>query len=133
MALTAIVSQKELERQFIAGLQGKNYSIFLANNTTGLTAESTYTAWAAAEVTGGGYARATGTLAAGTYNATTQRFELSGISAVFTCTSGTYLYNTICVYLNGETYLHSTITESPNITLATGQSKTYNVTFIIDD
>lgn len=133
MALTLTISQKELQRQAVAALEGKGYTIFLANNTTSLTSESTFSAWDAVKVTGTGYANVTGTLAAGSYNATTARWELPAVTATFTCSGGTYTYNTLCVRIGTETYLHSINVESPSITLVSGQSKTYTLTFAVDN
>lgn len=133
MALTLTISQKELQRQAVAALQGKAYTIFLATNSGSLTSESTFAAWDAVKVTGSGYAAVTGTLGTGSYNATTARWELPSVTATFTCTSGFYSYDTLCIRIGTETYLHSVNVESPSVTLVSGQSKTYTITFALDD
>lgn len=133
MALTLTISQKELQRQAVAALEGKAYTIFLATNSGSLTSESTYSAWNAVVASGTGYADVTGTLGSGSYNSITARWELPAVTATFTCSSGSYSYDTVCVRIGTESYLHSINVESPVITLASGQSKTYYITFAVDN
>tara|TARA_R110000868_G_scaffold55541_9_gene172749 strand:- start:7683 stop:8084 length:402 start_codon:yes stop_codon:yes gene_type:complete len=133
MALTLTISQKELQRQAAAALETKAYTIFLATNSGALTSESTYSSWFAVKAVGTGYANVTGTLAAGSYNATTGRWELPAVTATFTCTGDFYSFDTICVRIATETYLHSINVESPSVTLVSGQSKTYTITFAVDN
>ena len=133
MALTLTISQKELQRQAVAALETKAYTIFLATNSGSLTSESTFAAWDAVKATGTGYANVTGTLAAGTYNTTNARWQLPSVTATFTCTGGTYTYDTVCIRIGTETYLHSINVESPSITLSSGQSKTYTIIFAVDN
>lgn len=133
MALTLTISQKELQRQAAASLEGKAYTVFLATNSGSLTSESTFSAWDAVKASGSGYANVTGTLGTGSYNNSTARYELPSVTATFSCTSGTYTYDTVCVRIGTETYLHSINVESPSITLASGQSKTYTIVFAVDN
>ena len=136
MAITTTIAQRELKRQAGLCLEGRDYIIFLANNTTSLTAEDTAAAWAAAVITGdSSYADVTGTLAAGSWNGTTLRYELPTVNVTFSSdiAGGGYTYNTVVIAFDSETYIHSIIVESPAITLAPGQSKSYNLTFAQDD
>ncbi len=136
MATTATISQRELKRQAGLCLEGADYTIFLANNTTGLTAESTAAAWAAAVVTGdASYANVTGTLATGTWNGTALRYELPTVTAdFFADPAGTgYTYNTVVIAFDGETYVHSIVVEAPSIALAPTQTKSYTLVFAQDD
>jgi hypothetical protein len=133
MAVALTISTKELERQAKLVFEGKAYKLFLAANSGGLTAESTAAAWEAVEVSGGGYSAATGTLAAGAYSAGNARYELPTINATFTATGGGFNYNTICLRIGTELYLHSITTETPSITLSAGQSKSYTITLAQDD
>lgn len=133
MTLTLTISQKELQRQAVACLEGKAFTIFLATNSGTLTSESTFAAWDAVKASGTGYAPVTGNLAAGSYNTTTGRWQLPAITATFSCTGGTYSFDTLCVRIATETYLHSINVESPSVTLVSGQSKTYTITFAIDN
>jgi hypothetical protein len=55
------------------------------------------------------------------------------IDAAFTATSTGYSYDTVVIYINGETYLHSIIVESPNVTLVAGQTQTYRISLRQDD
>lgn len=133
MALTLTISKKELERQAGLTLEGKDITVFLALNPGALTSESSYADWYDEVVTGSGYADVTEELGVGSYNNTTARWELPAVTATFTCTSATYSYNTVCVRIGEEDYLHSINVESPGITLVSGQSKTYTITLAIDN
>lgn len=133
MAITTTISAKELERQAGLVFQGRTYKLFLASNPGALTSESLASDWLAAEISGNGYAAITGTIAAGTYRAAEARFEMPAILASFQASGGSFTYNTICLHLTGETYLHSITVESPSITLATGQAKAYTLTLAQDD
>lgn len=135
MASTTTISAKELKRQCSLIFEGKTLKVMLClAGATGYNAESTVANWQSAEVstTGTGYARFTATVGTSTYNGTTARQELPSIDAAFTCTTS-YSYDTVVIYFNGETYIHSMITESPNITLAPAQTQTYRITLSQDD
>ena len=58
---------------------------------------------------------------------------MPSITATFTSSSSGFSYDTICVRLGTETYLHSILIESPSITLAAGQAKSYVITLVVDD
>ena len=136
MAVTTTIAQRELKRQAGLCLEGRDYTIFLANNTTSLTAESTAAAWTAAVITGdASYADVTGTLATGAWNTPNLRYELPAVTASFTADAAGsgFTYNTLVITFDGETYIHSTLVESPSVTLAPGQSVSYTVTFAQDD
>ena len=132
MALTTTISTKELQRQAAESFEGKTYTVFLALNPGSLTAESTAAEWIAAKISSAGYADVTGTFAVGSYSTGNARYELPVINATFTATVG-YVYDTVCVRIGTETYLHSTLRESPNFVMAAGQSKTYTFTIAVDD
>lgn len=134
MAITLSISQKELERQAALAFEGKAYEVFLATNSGSLTANSTYAAWQAVEVaSANGYAPVTGTIGTGAWDAGDARYELPAITATFTSSGSGFSYDTICVRIGTETYLHSIIAESPSITLAAGQAKSYVITLVQDD
>lgn len=134
MALTLSISQHELQRQAALAFEGKAYEVFLATKSGGLTGDSTYAAWQAVEVaSANGYAPVTGTIGIGSWNTGSARYELPLITATFTSSGSGFSYDTICIRIGTETYLHSTIAESPAITLAAGQSKAYAITLVQDD
>lgn len=134
MAITLTISQRELQRQAGLCLEGRAYEVFLATNDGSLTANSTYAAWQAVEVaSANGYAPATGTLGTGAWDSGDARYELPPVTATFTSSGSGYSYNTVCVRIGTETYLHSIVAESPSITLAAGQSKSYVITLVQDD
>lgn len=134
MATTQTISTKELLRQSSLVFDAKAYRVYLATNNGSLTADSTHAAWTAVEVAGGtGYAAVTGTLGTGVYQAGTGRVEVPAVTATFTATGAGFSYDTVVIRLGTETYLHSILVESPSITLAAGQSKTYTLTFAQND
>jgi hypothetical protein len=79
------------------------------------------------------YVRFSTTIAAGSYDATDARYEMPSIDAAFTATSAGYNYDRIVIYIDGATYIHSLITEDPNVTLASGQTQTYRIILTTDD
>jgi len=134
MALTVSLSVKELERVAALAYEGETLKVMLCNvASTGYTSSSTVANWQSAEVSGNGYVRASGVIAAGSYNGTTARYELPVFDAEFTATSAGYTYDRIVVYIDGATYPHSVITEDPNVVLSAGQTQTYRITLNTDD
>lgn len=133
MAITTTISSKELQRQAGLAFEGKSFKLFLANNTAALTAESLASEWLAAELSGSGYAAITGTIAAGEYKVAEARFEMPAITGVFQADGGTLTFNSVCLYLTGEQYLHSVTVESPTVILSSGQTKAYTLTLAQDD
>lgn len=134
MAITLTISQNELQRQAALAFEGLTYEVFLANNSGSLTANSTYAAWQAVELaSANGYAPVTGTIGTGAWSSANARYELPAITATFTSSGSGLSYDTICVRIGTETYLHSILIESPSITLAAGQAKSYVITLVQDD
>jgi hypothetical protein len=134
MALTVSLSVKELERVAALAYEGETLKVLLANvGATGYTSSSTVANWQSVEVSGNGYVRASGVIAAGSYNGTTARYELPVFDAVFTATGAGYGYDRIVVYVDGATYPHSVITEDPNIVLSASQTQTYRISLNTDD
>ena len=136
MAYAATISQRELKRQAGLCLEGKDYIAFLVDNTTSISTETATATWYAAVVSGDAdYADVTGTLATGSWNGTALRYDIPSVTATFSADAGGtgYSYDTVVIAFDGETYIHSVIVETPAITLAPGQSKTYTLTFVQDD
>lgn len=134
MAITTTISQRELKR--VAGLayEGEVLKVMLCTvGATGYTAESTVANWQSVESTGTGYVRGSATVAVGAWDATDLRYEMPAIDFAFTCSSGTYSYDTVVCYIDGETYVHSIIVESTTVTLAAGQTQTYRIQLLTDD
>lgn len=143
MALTTTLSTKELERVATEAYTGKAVRISLHNNTAGLTAEDTIAAWDAVKLTAtNGYADFTvASLPAGAYDSGTDgRFEIGGtagantyIEASFTATGAGFSFNTVVIRVDNNTYPHSILVESPNVTVAAGQTQTYKVQLLVDN
>lgn len=133
--LTLTVTPKELERQAAAVFHAKPYRVFLAlRQDTGLGVGSTSAAWAAEKLaTANGYADVTGTLASGTYNTNTAAFELPSITATFTATGAGFTFDSLIVQVDNATYPHSVGLFSQSVTLAAGQSRTYQILLAQDD
>jgi len=96
MAITATLSQKELER--VAGLayEGRAIRVSLANDIgSTLTSESTVAECDALKVSGGGYADYKAAIGAGAYDGADQRYEMPDTDAEFTATGVGYTYNKV--------------------------------------
>jgi hypothetical protein len=134
MALTVSLSVKELERVAALAYEGEDLKVMLcAVGATGYDSSSTVANWQTVEMSGNGYVRESTTIAAGSYNATTARYELPVFDAEFTATGSGYTYDRIVVYIDGATYPVSVLTEDPNIVLLAGQTQTYRISLNTDD
>ena len=133
MAQTTTISTKELKRQAAAVFEGKTLKVMLCNiGASGYTEESTVANWQSIQVSGNGYSTFSATVTTGSYNTTTARYEIPSINAAFTASGGNINYDTVVIYFNGETYVHSISIESPNIVLYDGQTQTYAITLVQD-
>jgi hypothetical protein len=134
MALTTAISQKELERVAALAYEGETLKVMLCSvGVSGFTAESTVANWQTVEQSGSGYVRYSEVIATGAYDAVDARYEMPANDADFTATGAGYTYDRIVVYIDGATYIHSLITEDPNIALAAGQTQTYRIQLTTDD
>lgn len=100
MALTASLSQKEMER--VAGLAYEGFAVrvSLANEITAtLDAEDTVAAWDAVKISGNGYADYKGTIGSGSYDVSDQRYELPTFDAEFTASASGYTYTNVYIVL----------------------------------
>lgn len=122
------ITQAELAYQGTQSLEGKTYKVFLA--TVGsLTVSSTIAEWEAAEIaSSNGYTAATGTVGAGSYNSTTNRYEQPVITGTFTATGSGFTYGAIVVKLSGRTHPYAVNILASPVTLASGQSRGFNLT-----
>jgi len=134
MALTTSISQKELARVANLAYEGETLKVMLCSvGVSGFTAESTVANWQSVEQSGNGYVRFSSVIATGAYDAVDARYEIPALDAAFTATGAGYTYDRIVVYIDGATYIHSLITEDPNIALAAGQTQTYRIALVTDD
>ena len=134
MAITVSLSQKELKRVADLAYEGETIKVMLCNaGVSGFTVESTVADWQTVEQSGNGYVRYSQVVATGAYNVSNGRYEIPAIDAAFSATGAGYSYDRIIVYIDGATYVHSLIAESPNITLSSGQTQTYRAKLVCDD
>jgi hypothetical protein len=134
MALTTSISQKELARVANLAYEGETLKVMLCSvGVSGFTSESTVANWQSVEQSGNGYVRFSSVIATGAYDAVDARYEIPALDAAFTATGAGYTYDRIVVYIDGATYIHSLITEDPNIALAAGQTQTYRIALVTDD
>lgn len=134
MAITVSISQKELARVADLAYEGETIKVMLCSaGVSGFTVESTVADWQTVEQSGNGYVRYSEVVGTGAYNVSNSRYEVPAIDAAFSATGAGYSYDRIIVYINSATYIHSLIVESPNITLASGQTQTYRIKLICDD
>lgn len=134
MAISASVSQKELERVAALAYEGETLKVMLCSiGATSYTAQSTVANWQSVEKSGNGYVRFSQVIAVGAYSSTNGRYEIPSIDAEFTATGAGYSYDRVVLYIDGATYPHSVLTESPNIVLSAGQVQTYRLSLNTDD
>ena len=134
MAQTTTISQKELERVAALAYEGETLKVMLCSvGATGYTAQSTVANWQAVEQSGNGYVRYSEVVGTGAWNGTAGAYVMPDIDAAFTATGAGYSYDTVVLYIDGATYPHSIIVESPNITLSAGQTQTYRLSLRQDD
>lgn len=134
MAQTTTISQKELERVAALAYEGETLKVMLCSvGATGYTAQSTVANWQSVEKSGNGYVRYSEVVGTGAWNGTAAAYVMPDIDAAFTATGAGYSYDTVVLYIDGATYPHSIIVESPNITLSAGQTQTYRLSLRQDD
>jgi hypothetical protein len=134
MAQSTIISTKELQRQAALCFEGKTIKVLLANiGATGYNSESTVANWQSVEVTGLGYVRFSQVIATGSYSNTAAAYVIPNIDAQFTAGGSGWGFDRIVIYIDGETYPHSIISENPSIYLQAGQTQTYRLSLRQDD
>jgi hypothetical protein len=133
MAQTISISQKELERLAVLVYEGETLEVmFCQVGLTGYTANDTVANWETIELSGNGYVRYTEVIGTGAWSNVDGAYVLPDIDAEFTST-GYYQYDRVVIFLTGATYPYAVITESPAITLVSGQTQVYRVSLRTDD
>jgi hypothetical protein len=134
MAITTTISTKELQRQAELCFEGETLKVMLCSvGISGFTAESTVADWQTVEQSGNGYVRFSEVIGAGEYDTTAAAYLLPVIDAEFTCETLAYSYDHVVIYVDGATYPHSILVETPAIVLSPGQTQTYRITLQQDD
>lgn len=134
MARTLTLSQRELLRVAALAYEGETLKVMLCVvGSSGYNAESTVANWQSVELSGNGYSRASEVIAAGSYDNAAAAYVMPGIDAAFTAGAGGLTFDRVVSYIDGETYVHSVIEESPNVALANGQTMTYRISLRTDD
>jgi hypothetical protein len=134
MVLTTVISEKELERVAALAYEGETLNVMLCEvAAAGFDASSTVAEWQTTELNDFGYARFTTLIPQGSYDGVELRYQIPAIDAEFGAIAPGYEYDRVVVYIEGSTYVHSVITENPNISLSGGQTQTYRITLICDD
>ena len=131
-----VITLSKQEQKRVAGLayEGRVLRVMLCNvGSTGYTAENTVANWQSVELSGSGYARFSATIAAGAYNDGEGAYVMPDLNAVFTASGLGYTYDSVVSYIDGSTFVHSVITESPPIVLSPGQQQTYRLSLRTDD
>lgn len=135
MALTTALSPAEMGRVAAAMYEGQTVRVSLASvGTTGFTVSDTVANWDTVKLSGNGYADHIATVATGAYDPSDGRYEMGAtagantyVEASFSASGGSLTFDRIYVVIGTNTYLHSLLTESPAVTLASGQSITYRI------
>jgi hypothetical protein len=143
MASAMTQTPYEAARMFANDYADKKARLCLANATSGAPGINSTTAqWDAAELGGNGYSRVEWTIPAGSYNNTTERYEVPARLAQFAASSGGAGFSWNRAYLVIGTISGNTVTwntgvsfvlnESSTVTLAAGGSRGYIVTLFTD-
>jgi hypothetical protein len=128
MAVSTVISSKELERQAALVYEGQTLKVMLCNSgLTGFTQESTVAQWQTAELSGDGYIRYSEEIGTGSYVAGEGAYILPAIDAGFVASGTGYSYDRVVLYIDGSTHPHSILIEDPNIILLPGQTQTYRL------
>ena len=133
MAQTISISTGELQRVAESAYIGQTIEVMLCGGLPGYSVEDTVADWQLAEVSGSGYLRYSTTILAGSYDLTSASYLIPDIQASFSASGGTISYDTVVIYIQGSTYVHSIITENPGIVLQSGQTQTYVISLSTDD
>lgn len=133
MAQTTQISTKELKRVAAEAYEGKTLKVMLCTvGASGFTPESTVADWQSVEQSGSGYVRYSVVIGTGSYNSVTGLYALPQIDAAFIASTA-YSWDRVVLYIDGETYIHSLISETPNQTLQSGATYTYTLSLTTDD
>ena len=144
MAVTTAISTKEFKRIADAAYKGKAVRVSLhKNDGSTLNADSTITDWDAVKLpSDNGYADydVAALPEGGLDLGTDDRWEIGEspgpntyIDAEFNATDAGFTFNTVVVRIATEDYPHSILVETPNVTVAPGQTMTYRVQLLIDN
>lgn len=134
MAATVVISPKELQRQAELTLEGKTLEVMLCSvGVSGYGLNTPVEDWESVEISGNGYTRFTDVIEVGEYDNVAGRYVIPNIEAVFTATGAGYSYDRAILFITGEEYIHSIITENPNMALVAGQTQTYFISLAQDD
>lgn len=133
MAQSIAISPNELTRVGSLAYGGQTIKVMLCNvGLTGYDSDSTVADWQTVELSDSGYVRYSQAIPAGSYDIGAAAFVIPNIDASFTSTLGSS-FDRVVIYIDGETYIHSVISESPNISIAAGQTITYRLSLRSDD
>ena len=143
MPAAMILTPFETGRLFGNSYAGKKARWCLAVNPGSLGPASTTAQWDAVELTGNGYARHEWTIPSGSYNNTTERFEVPAQRCEFAASSGGAGLNWNTAYLvigtiggggavTWNTGVSFVLAESPNIVLSPGEPRSYSVLLFTD-
>lgn len=134
MALTAEISRRELERVGQLAYAGKQLNVMLCYaDANTYSSETLISTWESVEVSGNGYSRYVTTISTGSYNTTKARFEFPALSAQFSASGGSLVFDRVVIWLEGSLYPHSVVTESVAVTLPASATRSYKITLNTDD
>jgi hypothetical protein len=125
-----VITPGELEFEHGLILSGQSFKVFAATKGS-LTSASTISAWEAVELAStGGYASVTGTVAAGSLNSTTGRWESPVISGTFGPATGAgFQYDAVIIKIgSSRTKPYAVNLLASPIVLAAGQSRGFQYT-----
>lgn len=121
MAITATLSQAELQRVAALAYEGLPIRVSLANDTfSAYDVEDTVATWDGIKVSGNGYADFRAVLGTGSYDPSDGRYEMPYIDAEFSATGAGFAYNSIYIVLGTFTSKNlSTVAVASNVVTLT--------------
>jgi hypothetical protein len=124
MAITATLSQAELQRVASRAYEGLPIRVSLANEAVEtLTVNSAVSSWDALQLSGNGYATYRTVIGTGSYDVGDNRYEMPFIDAEFSATGAGYSYNKIYIVLGSFTTSNlQTVAVSSNVATFTTTS-----------
>lgn len=126
MAEPLIITQGELIQAAQNRIESLDFEVVLADSGGTLTETTSLGDWLDAEISGGGYARFSGTTGSATWNGTLNQAEVPVFNATFEATTG-FTHDTVLLYFIGRSVVHALITFPDPVLLGAGEPLIYPI------
>ena len=113
MALTSVISSKELARVAARAYEGKTVRVFLAISTASQSEDSLISAWRDDELPASfGYSEYSQAIGVGSYDGVTLQYDIAPFFASFTATGGSLAWTEIVIYIDDPVLQSETVTDT---------------------